>query len=387
MVTPEVNVPGSGVFAADYTAAAGTSGPAGSPLQGNQVVVGLDGAADQDLVIVVTTDSTGTTIDPTFNPDGSNNGQPVVIERTTGTTSVGGVAVDEDGNIFVSANVNGKTVVLGYGPNGAPLTNFGSNGTFELDGTGAFTAGNIDIVDGRVIVSSAQGGANAETQVRAIFTPAGFNALPVAVSSTVAPAVSQGSPPAPFTGPIIQGPQATTPAVAGGNVTLRGSNLAGVSAATINGLAAEVISATAEELSLRLPAGLTAGVYDLVVTSPQGTVTIQGAIRIQAGESIQAVGNGQWTKATRETDGSIKEVKIYAKNPVGLGKIQFFQNGREIAWVRAVDNTDPKLRTVTSGPMAGTNYLVRTVTLLPGKNALEIYVDGVRVWRAAYTLR
>jgi hypothetical protein len=60
-------------------------------------------------------------------------------------------------------------------------------------------------------------------------------------------------------------------------------------------------------------------------------------------------------------------------------------NGREIAWVRAIDATDPKLRTVTAGPMAGVSYLVRTITLQPGKNALEIYVDGERVRRVAYT--
>jgi len=30
---------------------------------------------------------------------------------------------------------------------------------------------------------------------------------------------------------------------------------------------------------------------------------------------------------------------------------------------------------------------VRTITLAPGKNALEIFVDGTRIWRAAYTGR
>jgi hypothetical protein len=33
----------------------------------------------------------------------------------------------------------------------------------------------------------------------------------------------------------------------------------------------------------------------------------------------------------------------------------------------------------------GTDYMVRTVDLGTGKNALEIYIDGERVWRAAYT--
>jgi len=93
-----------------------------------------------------------------------------------------------------------------------------------------------------------------------------------------------------------------------------------------------------------------------------------------------------WTKRMVSATGTpTAEVKFYAKNPVGVGKVQFMLNGREIAWVRAIDATDPKLRTVASGPMAGVSYLVRTITLQPGKNALEIYVDGERVRRVAYT--
>lgn len=75
-----------------------------------------------------------------------------------------------------------------------------------------------------------------------------------------------------------------------------------------------------------------------------------------------------------------RPVKMYAKNIVGAGKIQFMVNGKEVAWVRAVDETDAKLREAN-----GFYYLVRTVRLVPGqKNALEIYVDGERIWRAAY---
>jgi len=335
-------------------------------------VVGRDSS---DNLVIAAVDGNAS---PTSFASGFGTSGLVTLTHASGTTQVGDVAVDEAGNVYVIATLNGETAVFAFDPAGAPLAGFGDSGKNVI--AGATAPGSLDIKDGRIILSS-QTATN--TVVRALFTPAGFATLPVAVGTATQTTTQAGSSPAPFTGPIIQGPQATTPAVAGGNVTLRGNNLAGVSAATINGLAAEVISATAEELSLRLPAGLAAGVYDLVVTSPQGTVTIQGAIRIQAGESIQAIGNGQWTKAEPLADGSIRQVKIYAKDPVGLGKIQFLQNGREIAWVRAVDETDPKLRTRSNGEQ----YLVRTVTLLPGKNALEIYIDGERVWRAAYTLR
>jgi len=83
-----------------------------------------------------------------------------------------------------------------------------------------------------------------------------------------------------------------------------------------------------------------------------------------------------WTKNLN--DGT---AKIYAKNIVGGGKIRFMLNGKEIAWVRAVSAADPKLRTAN-----GAHYLVRTVDLVEGqKNVLEVYLDGVRIKRTAYS--
>ena len=60
-------------------------------------------------------------------------------------------------------------------------------------------------------------------------------------------------------------------------------------------------------------------------------------------------------------------------------------HSEKIAWLRAEDNNDQKLRVIESGPMQGTAYLVRTVQLSPGKNVLEVYVDGERVRRTAYS--
>lgn len=75
-----------------------------------------------------------------------------------------------------------------------------------------------------------------------------------------------------------------------------------------------------------------------------------------------------------------EQAKIYAFNVVGAGKVTIEFNGQEIAWVRAVDESDPKLRSSASGP-----YLVRTVDLDPGKNVIEVFVDGERIRRTAYT--
>ena len=83
-----------------------------------------------------------------------------------------------------------------------------------------------------------------------------------------------------------------------------------------------------------------------------------------------------WTK--NQNDGTIK---VYAKNIVGQGKVQFMVNGEEIAWVRAATSADSKLREAN-----GSYYLVRTVELVEGqKNVVEIYVDGERTTRTAYT--
>lgn len=74
------------------------------------------------------------------------------------------------------------------------------------------------------------------------------------------------------------------------------------------------------------------------------------------------------------------QVKVYAKDIVGIGKVQFMVNEQEIAWVRAESASDPKLRIENSYP-----YLVRTVTLAPGKNRIEIRVEGGRAWFATYS--
>ena len=74
------------------------------------------------------------------------------------------------------------------------------------------------------------------------------------------------------------------------------------------------------------------------------------------------------------------QVKIYAKDIVGIGKVQFLLDGKEIAWVNADTDADPKLRLQNQKA-----YLVRTVNLSPGKNRIEIQVDGGRAWFATYS--
>jgi hypothetical protein len=157
-------------------------------------------------------------------------------------------------------------------------------------------------------------------------------------------------------------------------VTITGTNLSGISA-KVSGVSAKVLENTATKLVIEVPAGLTpADKVDLVITSASGALTVQDAFAIKAGVCNLNISEGLWTKKITPSS-----IKFYAKSPIGEGKIQFFANGKELAWVNAVDESDPKLTFASGYP-----YLVRSYPLLPGKNRVEIHLDGVRIWRATY---
>jgi hypothetical protein len=105
------------------------------------------------------------------------------------------------------------------------------------------------------------------------------------------------------------------------------------------------------------------------------TATTTDKISATATIVIGSAAVSSWTKKLDDSS-----AKIYAKNIVGAGKVQFFLNGKEIAWVNASSAADSKLRTAN-----GASYLVRTVEFAAGKNVLEVYVDGVRTTRTSYT--
>lgn len=171
-------------------------------------------------------------------------------------------------------------------------------------------------------------------------------------------------------------------APSGGDLELTGKNLGGVKEAEVDTKKATIKEQGPTNLTLGLPE-LDPGIYDLSLTGDQGKLTIQGAVRVISGfasvtPDAQAL-IAAWTKVNEDRT----EVRMYAKDPVAVGKVQFKVNGREIAWVRAVDEADPKLLQHSSGA----SYLVRRVELKPGKNRFEILVDGDRIWRATYVPR
>lgn len=162
-------------------------------------------------------------------------------------------------------------------------------------------------------------------------------------------------------------------------VTLAGSRLDTVTAASIQGVSVTVVDKKANSLLIEIPAGLSpAQGVSLVLDSAFGKLTVQSVFNIvgEVGQVCEeaVVSPSYWTKLI-----SPNQVKFYAKWPVGEGKIQFIVDGREVAWIRAADDTDRKLSKAN-----GQTYFVRTVTLKPGKNRFEIRVEGERVRRATY---
>ena len=175
-----------------------------------------------------------------------------------------------------------------------------------------------------------------------------------------------------YQGPIVS----SSPVVAsvGEQVVFSGERLSQVSSVSISGKSASA-TCTATSCSFTVPEGVSAGLQDLVLLGSHGVLTIQDGIRVEqvvAAEETAVIG---WTKKLDDNS-----AKIYAKNVVGAGKVQFMLNGEEIAWVRAASAADSKLRSAN-----GAAYLVRTVEFAAGKNVLEVYVDGVRTTRTAYT--
>lgn len=184
------------------------------------------------------------------------------------------------------------------------------------------------------------------------------------------------SSPAPYTGPVLSSFSTRTldPCIATA-VTITGSNLLGAKP-TIQGKDVTVLENTDTKLVLAFPAGLEAAQgEDLIVVSSSGTLRFQNAFDISSDTCATELSKGRWTQL--QSDG--KTVKMYAKDPIGDGKIQFFVDGEELAWINAIDESDPKLSFASGNP-----YLVRSVELNPGKNRFEIKLDGVRVWRATY---
>lgn len=186
---------------------------------------------------------------------------------------------------------------------------------------------------------------------------------------------SSGSSVASYTGPVLQQISTKELSTSGNElITLSGFNMTNASYALIGGTRVEFSSKTATTITLLSPAK-DPGPADLVLYSNSTPINLKAAFSYLAVDSLESA-DSVLAVVKRISD---VNAKVYARNIVGAGKIQFLLNGEEIAWIRAESATDPKLKESQFGP-----YLVRTINLAPGRNVVEIQLDGTNLRRVIY---
>lgn len=188
------------------------------------------------------------------------------------------------------------------------------------------------------------------------------------------------SAPAPFDGPVITTDFSGDSFNVGQSVTISGTGLDGISSVRFGDTEASV-SASESSASFVVP-DVEPGQYTLTIESSNGSIGLQQQMRVLAGGEVAIVDEVTESKGWTSKQ-NVSQVKMYAKNIEVGSKYQFFVNGEEVAWVRKNSETDIEGSSLRAA--LGTDYMVRTVDLMPGKNALEVYIDGTRVWRAAYS--
>lgn len=169
----------------------------------------------------------------------------------------------------------------------------------------------------------------------------------------------------------------TVPIVSGGSLTwvdgtlrwrfeLRNATLSG---ATLDE-ASLVVSGDAAGYEVVLPSSIKSGTFVDLETS-------LGGLRVNVPD-VPIRPSSDTVKASIKRVGD--KARVAVSSLVGVGKVQILVNGKEIAWVRAVDASDPKLRKSND-----VSYLVRSTSLVAGKNRIEILVNGQRQRLVTYS--
>lgn len=162
-------------------------------------------------------------------------------------------------------------------------------------------------------------------------------------------------------------------AAAGDTFSVYGRGLDQVTKLYIGAIEVGFVIVSSTEL-LVFSEALPAGTHEIIAISDAGQTIYRDGILVKVDDTVDATPRF-WTK-----DLGNGIVKVYAKNVIGIGKVQFFVNGKERAWVNAIDGSDPKLRQA-----GGFSYLVRSVALSEAsKTRIEIRVNGQRVRFTTY---
>ena len=173
-----------------------------------------------------------------------------------------------------------------------------------------------------------------------------------------------------YQGPIIES-LSPNPVAQGEEVVIKGSRLEQIDRVTIGSTVVEAADLTksADELSFIVPLETETGQQSVIFSGSFGSLSMQGGISVTAAESF---GAQALRFEIRELENG--DVKLYAFGVVNRGKVQFMVDGQELAWVRASNNLDPKLRSISS-PTGVDHYLVRTIRN-PGDQGIEFHLNG-----------
>lgn len=215
--------------------------------------------------------------------------------------------------------------------------------------------------------------------------------------------------PEPFSGPIIQEIDFRPPAPAdpdseeeqdnrprpGGDIVFRGPNVDQIEEVEIGGKPADVEHEDGDVVAT-IPEDVEPGLQDVLVSGPFGDLLLEDAVNIaplpeinQAEDAdvaeLVATNPGNCSPNTTEFSAWTQDqldgtVLFFAKNVVGAGTIEFQQNRKVLKSLVAKTTASPNIRWGNCAP-----YFVHRFTREDVKNGLEVYRDGVRVWRAAYS--
>ncbi len=312
---------------------------------------------------------------------GNNDDGTVLNSYSTGVISgydeVGGIVGDSSSGMVINSYAAGTYFDFDESSSGGVTGNSGTEtNSYSLD-----TAG-IELGDGLSVDRTL-----AEMQTRSTFSGWDFDnvwafdddvndGLPylewsrAAIPTTAVNFVWRSTE---YFGPIIHSAVISENNI---EVALSGTQLDSITSVTIASHELSMVNVSDSNLVMALPVQLEPGKYDVNIVSDYGLLRALNLLTVSSNQSIEDGDMSSWTKRI-----SPEAVKVYAKNVVSAGKVQIIVNGEEIAWVNALSLDDPKLRIANEA-----NYLVRTVDLVAGqKNVIEVYHNGVRVKRAAYS--
>ena len=242
----------------------------------------------------------------------------------------------------------------------------------------------------------------------------GLTSLPAPSEANI---IVSGTPmpdpePEPYNGPIIgyidyrpsggspedEKPARDTKPRPGGELVLEGPNVDQIEEAEIDEEPAEVTKDPDEDrVIIKYPEETTPGVKDIIVKGPFGELTIQDGVTVypplpeeEKTDALLPPGFSltkpldctptdtdfsAWTQ-----DQGNGTVLFFAKNVVGAGEVSFQQNRNVLLEQTATSDDDPRIRWGNCSP-----YFLHLFSREEVKNGLEVYQDGDRVWRAAYS--